>query len=268
MHRGFDKKAFDGSLKLKKNETVEKSKSVETAKHIKMKKFIKTEFNYSYADLSLLYNTKLQFVERDAAILAKYGIKKFEISKLRELSNRFRNALLDPELVVNQKEATYLKEEVVEILTLKLKYLRIALENSQSKRELKVQLPEIFNLSDQNAQNIVKTADLVYRYCTQKQAILEDWGVSKQFLATFYSLVDESLSKLNIIGQTKSDRIDSTIIRHEISNEVYQTLTQFCKVLRSIWIMEKSIAKYNDYVLPSAYRKRKSKNANLTAIQS
>jgi len=231
-----------------------------------MKKFLKREFNYSYADLSLLYNTKLQFVERDAAIMAKYGITKFEIAKLRQLSNNFSDALLDPELVVNQKEATFLKDEAVEILTKKLKYLRVALENSQSKNELKVQIPEIFNLSDQTPQNIVNTAESAFRYCTQKQAVLKDWGVSEQFLSTLYTLVKECKSKLWYIGQTKSDRIDSTVVRHEISNEVYQTLIRFCKVLRSIWTMENSIAKYNDYVLPS--KRRKLNDINIIAIQS
>jgi hypothetical protein len=213
---------------------------------------IKKENPYSFSDLSLLFNTKSQFIQRDVAVLKKYKITPYDSKILQSIYQELKDTEQDSELVVQQKDVTKDKNILFVLLFKTMKFLRTAMENSISINEMKSQVPTIFNLSSQKNSQLLQSAGSALRVAEMYQPVLLRWGVSNDFLDQFRTLISDCESKLFEKGTVKSARNQNTAKRTQTANNAYKTLQGICKVGRMVWELEGDTAKYNDYLLPSA----------------
>jgi hypothetical protein len=140
------------------------------------------------------------------------------------------------------------------------------MRNSVGRNELKNLIPSIFKLSTQTDAQLAQSADAALRVALIYKNVLENWGVTDEFLNKLRTLTEKCEIKLFEAGSCKSVRNQTTLARNETANKAYRTLLQMCNVGRMIWSFEKDIAKYNDYILPPA-KKTKPKKAEQISAQ-
>jgi len=220
---------------------------------------VQKECKFSYANLILMFGTKLLFLERDMEMFVKYNITVFNIDELKQLLEEFSQTWSDPEYIVEQKEATYDKKETFKVLRNDLNLIQIALMQSVSKKDLKNQIPEIFRLSDKKEQELINTAIAAHKIIILNKANLANFGINDSFIARFKTVIDQCEENTFKIGVAKTKRTDGTKQRRIITNKLWNNLQLFCKMGRLICEFENETAKYNDYVLPVYYGKKKKK---------
>ena len=211
-----------------------------------MKKLTVTrDTSYPYAQLNLLFNTKLIFVQRDAETMAKYKITKINLPELQILADQFYGIVSDTEMIVQQKDATLAKNEAFDKLLANLYFLKAVMQNSISAKELRNLAPSIFKLSSLSDAEILVTANATQHVAVLYSDLLADWGVSEEFHTQFEALIQDCKTKLFATGGLKSQRALSTTVRHETANKVTAALQQICKIGRVVWILEKNMNKQN-----------------------
>ena len=246
-----------------------KSKVLKSATSIIMKKNeLKRDTKFPYAKLNVLFTEKLNFLERDADTFTKYRITQFDLLDLKTLLQKFKNMVMDPEVVLTQKNATTIKNVSIDKLYLNLCYLRIVMQNSINKQELLNQAPTIFRLNNQSDEELIMSANSAHRTALLFQSTLVKWGIDAAYLSGFKSLITEGENNIANICTSKSRRNASTVERHATANSVSQALDQICNIGKMVWTFEQDIAKYNDYILPKSYQKKSTKNTEPIQIQS
>jgi len=233
-----------------------------------MKNFIKKETRFSYAELDMLFNAKLRQIEKDAEMLAKYGIKQFDIVSLHKLKNEFSDSIMDPEMVLNQKVKTAVKNDIKEDLIRKIIYVKGAMTRAKLIDVYYEVLPVMTNLKDQKDGNLYRSGKLIYHQMVVNQDLLLEFGVTKQFTEDFLVLTESLGLKIYEVKSKMAERTNQTRSRRETANEVWDLLQDICTTGRMVWLMEDNATKYNEYVLPKFYRKKTKPDFEQTAIGS
>jgi len=96
------------------------------------KNVLNRESKYSYSELNVLFNTKLQLIKRDAELLAKYEISQIDFAELEKLRTEYADTFHDPEMTVKQKEETVLKNKLNADLQKFISYVKSAMLNAVS----------------------------------------------------------------------------------------------------------------------------------------
>ena len=233
-----------------------------------MNKIEKRESNFSYAEMHVLFNTKLEYIKRDAAMLAKYEIKSLNIAAFESLKQEYYATQKDPNMVARQKAETVKKDLLVERVYKKMVFLKGAFENSIDVSDLLSVTLAITNLSSKTDKELSVCARELYYFALEHKTVLSEEGISETFLSNFLIIVNEFSYKLHEINDSRATRTKQTRTRYEVENRVFKALKLICKTGRMVWFMEDNASMYKDYVLPVAYNKHKSANDKPIAIES
>jgi len=222
-----------------------------------MNKLVKRESKFSYAEMHVLYNTKLELIKRDAAMLAKYKIGILNIEELESLKQEYFNTQDDPNMVYTQKEETFEKDLSEQELLKQMYFVKAAFENSFSKIHHSDLFLSLKNLSSKSNKNLSLNAEFVSHYLDKYSERLKLSGISQEFIVQFNVLRESFMDKLFFTELSRLNRTEQTRIRYEVENRVHNALKLICKTGRMIWMMENNKSLFNEYVLPVAYTKKR-----------
>ena len=206
------------------------------------------DFAMSYADLIGLCNTIQNCMLRDEDEFEGYGVSSSLISDFEDSINDFTNLPTDSELSSNVVIATEEKYSAAQNLRIMLRSFTTRAKitfGENSGKYSKFTVKELSKISDND---LMAFGEKVIRSSEEYLSDLSSAGVTTD-------LIDELRNLLSIFKEKKENqenevmnRDDATNNRTKKANELYNLLSKYCDIGKTIWY-EVNEAKYNDYII-------------------
>ena len=208
---------------------------------------------YGMSDWTLINKSRrtAYFVTRDIAQFDEYDVQAAEVAAFLTKVDAFENMPTDDEWRSNILLATAAKNAKVEEVYGAIRGIMVRIEAQfgiNSPMYTAITLGELAQIPDTN---LNKAVQKLVRKCTANLAAFENTGLTAAKLAELTALGDAAealvIAKENLV----SDRDLARNAREAAGNEIYDTMSDWCKFGQAIW-KNTNDAKYDDYIIYDA----------------
>lgn len=208
----------------------------------------KRKFRMSYAELQYACTDKTQFMRRDIEEYKQFGISDVQLLDFEIQVQKLKDLPTDDEFLGFMVVLTKKKEEISEDLRSQVRkiMLRVALQYGADSGQYRSY--GATNLSRVNDLKLLHTTTRVHRRAKADLNNLALYGLNSEDLNELLYTAKQFEKQLNKRSEAIAERDIATHNRLIMANQMYEKLSQLCRVGKTIWV-SRNEAKYNDYLL-------------------
>jgi tetratricopeptide (TPR) repeat protein len=208
--------------------------------------------------------SKISMMVRDTDEFAKYGVSLEDIDGLKALLQAYTEIPSDDELLGDQINKTGEKDARAVIVREEISGLMKKAENRYGKESAVYRKFGVSGTSRVNGWELGYKGRRALRVAEGHLDELAEVGVTASALGRLNEAITAFEQALEAQSDAFADRLIATEIRTEKANEIYLILIKHCDTGKEIWA-SRSAAKYNDYIIYGAHRKKAKKAPGLVA---
>lgn len=204
-------------------------------------------YNMSDGKLLLIANDKLASLNRDFAEFSRNGYDTATVANIQTHRDAFFNFPADDIYDGDRQEATRVKNEAREELTVFTRKIQLAGERALKDTAYNAKFGDtaLVSLTDQD---FILNCQTVHAAAVLHSTALAAKGVTATDLTAYEAAINDMDNKIRLQLSAKKVRDIAAETRITMGNELYAFISEICAVGKNIW-ENVSEAHYNDYIL-------------------